>query len=105
MYSLEDGSEVEVYYEDDGLVGKLQYHSGLVFAHVDFKKNTPEVHKRFLEKFEECKEDLSNRGYDTLFTYTRNKRFAKYVPGATYLTHFNHSGKDYEVWKWELKQH
>lgn len=95
---------VEIVFESEELVAKLEHAEGVTFLHCDVLRTAPSVIKKLRALLKEVQEQREREGdYRPLFSYTKNKRFAVLL-GGVYLATFQEHGKTYEVYVWESRQ-
>lgn len=94
----------KTYYEDDDFHVYLELIGEQLFVHVVIYKTSKEVIKRIKEKWEEVVVEAWFEGFEDLFTYTNDNRIINIIGNAEKLGDHHINGKDYEVFKWELRQ-
>lgn len=90
-------------YEDDYFKLSFEEEQGEPFVHVEIYKATKKVLENILWEFSKLKMALYyNGGYDTVYTYTQDKRLFK-IFNAEDIGGFEKDGMKFRVGKWELK--
>lgn len=111
-YSVEyeDGSVVlmhEVFYEDEDVKGTLELFvdkggDNALFIHCDVYRWSKSSLKKFREEFKVLKKEAVKNGFDALYAYTENPKWAKMVEKCEKIGQFTKDGKYYEVLEWQL---
>lgn len=92
-----------IYYQDDSFCFAWSEFAGDIFIHCDVYSWKPSVYKRGLSVFNTFLKDFSDKGIHTIYTVTPNPKFAELMAGEK-LVDTIIDGKEYEVFKWVLKQ-
>lgn len=92
----------KVYYEDEDFMLKVEELDGHLFMHVDVTNWTPSSYKRGVEKFEEVIKRAYWGGYEAVYTYIKNPKFAKMFGSPEWLQTLNHNDEQYELMRWKL---
>ena len=93
-------SNLVLHQEDDfELIGEDV--DGQLFIHCTVHKFNKSVLKQMREVFEVVQEQSKEVGYNEIFSYTSNPKFAKLFVGVEYITSIDSLGKTYEVFKWD----
>jgi len=91
---------VEIY-NDGNFEVQAEEKDGIVFLHCQASEFNKSVWKTMKAVMEEIKVASSFHGWDEIFTYTRNGKFARLL-GAEPIDTFELCGEEYEVMKWSL---
>ena len=91
---------IEIYDDGDFNV-KVEEQDGIMFLHCDVENFNKTVLKNMRTVFEEIKVAAAYFGWEEIFSYTPNPKFAKILGGES-INSFEVCGKTYEVMKWEL---
>ena len=87
---------------EDFKVGLELEGDDILFVHCDVHKWSPSVIKRIRLGFQELRTIVTDGGYDTLYTYTQNRRWCDLVDKSyTFIANIEVSGESYEVLGWE----
>jgi len=83
---------------------ELEYLDGCLFIHCDVESFSASSLKTMKLVWGWIKESAFMQGYDHIYTYTKNLKFALMVDGSgKVIDEFNLDDEDYEVIKWDLK--
>lgn len=99
---LQEASEIkqEVYSGNDNYIMSIEDVDSYLFVHIDVHNWSPSILKLIRCDFEELKLDAYGNGYDNIFSYTSNPKFAKLVDGSCKYADSIDDGV--EVLYWEL---
>lgn len=88
------------YEETDDYKVWLEDINEQLFVHVAIYNPSKDVINSVKEAWANIMLDAWFDGYEDVFTYTKDNRIIKMIGGAQKIGQH----KDYEVWKWELRQ-
>jgi hypothetical protein len=92
--------ERKTYYEDDDIRVYLENINDNVFIHVGIFNMSKNILSKIKEKWAEVAIKMYFLGYEELFAYTKDRRIINLIGGAEKIG----QEKDYEVYKWDLRQ-
>jgi hypothetical protein len=95
---------VKKVYEDEDFSVVLEEWSSILFLHCYVDNYSKSVKKKMLDIFEELKQACFYNGWEELYSYTPNGKFARMLPGAEKIDSFKQGDVEYEVFEWVLKQ-
>ena len=96
---------VETYYVDDDCHIRLEEYDNILFIHADVNNTKPSTIKLLREGFKDIKWLAYMCGHDHIYSYTKNKRFAKILGKYEEVSSFcDEVHGEYEVIRWDLKQ-
>lgn len=92
------------FYEDEDIKVTLEEMDGYLMAHLTIYQFSKSVHKKVLSLREEIINRAYFSGYDAIYSYTADERIPRLIgEELEELGDFYFHGKNYKVWKWELK--
>lgn len=92
-----------VYYEDDDFALTVELFSDVPFIHLNLKRASKQALETVLKKWAEVKALAYFDGYESIYTYTKDKRMFKWFSPTRIIGPMNYRGVEYEVAEWELK--
>jgi len=93
-------SEVEIY-NDGNFTVQVEEQEGIMFLHCQAEEFSKSIWKQMKVVMEEIKLASAAHGWEEMFTYTRNGKFARLL-GAEPIDKFELRGEEYEVMRWPL---
>lgn len=95
-------SKVIEIYSDENFDVKVEEQEGIMFLHCDVENFNKSVLKQMKAVMEEIKVAAFCHGWDEIFSYTPNPKFAKMLGGES-IDSFRTNNQDYEVMRWALE--
>lgn len=89
--------------KEEDLYFHCEMNSGLIFLHIEIYKNSPAVLKSVLRRWKILKEDFKKQGVESVYVYSPNRRFVKFMKDFHYLNNFVYEGQFYEVFECHLQ--
>jgi len=90
--------------EDDAFKINIEEEQGHLFIHCVVHKHSKSTIKAIKDCFKTIKEELFTNGFDWLYCYTQNLRFAQAIDNSLQVkSSVSSEGQDYTVVQWELE--
>ena len=95
---------IRVYHEDENYKMLAEEIDGMVFGHIYIYNYGPAVMRHIKNKWIGALAQAKSEGYTHLHAYTQNPRFVEFLGGAEFINNLEYENRNYEIYRWELKQ-
>ena len=100
---METKSLKQTYYQDNNFSVEYELAENILNLHCNVINFTTNVLRTMNYVFGKLMNEAREKGYEQLMTVTPNPRFAKLFAGKYQDTLVDDTGKEYEVYTWDLK--
>lgn len=91
-----------IYHEDEDFSLTVEMLEDYPFVHLHLKRASRSIIENVMKKIAEIKALAYFDGYESLYTYTQDKRMFKLFNPDRIIGPLNYRGKEYEVAEWDL---
>lgn len=94
---------VKTLYEDEDGEVREEVFNGVLFFHAEVYNFSPSVYRKIGKVWEDLKNQAKEVGWDFVHAYLENEKFAQKLGGERLATVVGLDGKEYGVYRWQLK--